>query len=347
MVPSAGKYEHCANLLQYAVVSDAARFAHFVGADGSVRTFDTRSLSADASFRKIQANGVGDHCRWMLTDEALVVRFVDGSYAAKNRPADLRYEGGDNYRIVFSFCADGADLIVVSADRKTYVLRVSAGRIEEESLDVQARLFCGRATSPSDYLLFGQTQRPAPSGYGSPLVVAARGGDFTARVIPPPGQAKLEGVVAWVSVANRSVLICSEAPADARIEDFDRNRVPGASDHDRFFLIPEDRRLGAQARQLNAVLFIGTAGPNDGKIAYFQKRGVDGRSKWASMACLGQDGALVDVNVEGLDARSTIRRIQYDPLVGWLGIADAHTEQRDRHLLSSRDGLAWAVSKLS
>lgn len=345
------KYEACAALLQYPLISDAGGYAHFLQPDGRVRTFDARSSSRSSSdqgiFRRIQANGVGNHCRWMLTDEALIVRRMDGTYVAKPRPADLPFEGGDVYRIVFSFCADDADIIVLSTDHRTFVVRVNGQSIQEETLALDVRCFYGCRAKGSGYTLVGQTPRRTPSDYGLPMVVSVDGAEFTARVLAPINTPKLESIVAILPVAGSHLLVCAEAPPSPGMEDFEGNCFPGTCDHNDFWLIAQDQNLNHASVRIENAGFVGCVGPEGHERVFFESQ-----KRWrpnsiqAAMSSVGEDGATMTHDIAGLDYHSSILRIQFDPLVGWFGIADQHNATRDRYLLSSVDGITWAASPL-
>ena len=179
------KYEACAALLEYPLISNGVGYAYFLQPDGRVRTFDARNSSDHSGFRWIQANGVGNHCRWMLTDEALIVRRTDGTYIAKPRPADVPIEGGDSYRTAFSFCAADADVVVLSTNNRTFVVRVNGQSIEEETLALDVRCFYGCRANGSGYTLVGQTPRRTPNDYGLPMMVSIDGAGFSAKVLAP------------------------------------------------------------------------------------------------------------------------------------------------------------------
>ena len=345
------KYETCAELLQYPLISDAVRSAHFFQPDGRVRTFDERNSSNQSSFRWIQANGVGNYCRWMLTDEALVVRRMDGTYVAKPRPADLPLEGGDIYRTVFSFCVADADIIVLNTDHRTFVLRVNGKNIEEETLALDARCFYGSRANGSGYTLVGQTPRRTPSDYGLPLVVSVDGVGVSAKVLKPSNEAKLEGIVAILPTAKSHLLVCAEAPPPPGMEDYEGSCIPIICDHDDFWLIAQDESLNLAPVRIENANFVGCVGPQDHEKVFFASQRRAGRTTddiaQATMISVGQDGATMTHDIAGLDCRSSIRRIQFDPLVGWFGIADQHNATRDRYLLSSTDGITWGASRLS
>jgi len=346
------KYEAGAALLQYPLISDAARYAHFLQPDGRVRTFDARNFSDQSGFRRIQANGVGNHCRWMLTDEALIVRRMDGTYVAKPRPADLPFDGGDSYRTVFSFCVADADIIVLGTDHRTFAVRVNGQSIEEETLAIDARCFYGRRAKGSGYTLVGQGPRRTPNDYGLPMVVSVDGAGFTSKVLAPINETRLEAIVAILpTTAGPHLLVCAEAPPPPAMEDYEGSCVPAASDHDDFWLIAQDESLSLASVRIENVRFVGCVGPQSHERVFFESQRRGGRatdnSTQATMISVGEDGATMTHDIAGLDCHSSIRRIQFDPLVGWLGIADQHNATRDRYLLSSADGIAWGASPLS
>ncbi len=339
------KYEACAALLQYPLISDAARYAHFLLPDGRVRTFDAHNSSDQSGFRWIQANGAGNHCRWMLTDEALIVRRLDGTYVAKPRPADFPLEGGDIYRTVFSFYADDADIIVLSNNRRTFALRVNGQTIKEETLALDVRCLYGCRANESGYTLVGQSPRRTPSDYGLPMVVSVNGAKFAAKVLTPINETRLEAIVAILSAGGPHLLVCAEAPPPS-MEDYEGSGVPATSDHNNFWLIAQEDSLNPASVKIENARFIGCVGPQSDERVFFESQKRRLNSTQAAMISVGEGGATVTHNIAGLDCHSSIRRIQFDPLVGWFGIADQHNATRDRYLLSSVDGITWGASPL-
>lgn len=345
------KYKTCAALLQYPLISDATRYAHFLLPDGRVRTFDARHSSDQSGFRRVQANGVGNHCRWMLTDEALIVRRMDGTYVAKPRPADLPFDGGDSYRIAFSFCVSDADIIVLSTSHRAFVVRVNGVSIEEEVLALDFRCFDGSRANESGYMLVGQTPRRTPDDYGLPLVMSVDGAGFSAKVLAPINEVRLETIVAILPAAGSHLLVCAEAPPSPAMEDYEGSCVPAASDHEDFWLIAQDENLNRAAVRIENARFVGCVGPQSHERVFFESQRRGGRSTdnntQATIISVDQEGVTMTYDIAGLDCRSSIRRIQFDPLVGWFGIADQHNAMRDRYLLSSADGVTWGSSLLS
>ena len=296
------KYETCAELLRYPLISDAARYAHFFQPDGRVRTFDATNSSDQSGFRWIQANGVGSYCRWMLTDEALIVRRMDGTYVTKPRPGDFPFDGGDSYRTVFSFCAADADIIVLGTDHRTFAVRVNGESIEEETLALDVRCFYGRHANGSGYTLVGQRPRRTPNDYGSPMVVAVDGAGFTAKVLAPINGTRLEAIVAILPTAGPHLLVCAEAPPPPAIEDYEGSCVPAASDHDSFWMIAQDESLKRAHVRIENARFVGCVGPQSHQRVFFESQ-----RRWrhdnlqAAMISVGEDGATMTHDIAGLD----------------------------------------------
>jgi hypothetical protein len=343
------RHQDCAELLQYPLISDAARYAHVLLPDGRVRTFDARD-PAPKPFRRIQANGVGNHCRWMLTDEALVVLRADGTYLAKPRPAELQFSGGDAYRTVFSFATRAADILVLSAHRRTFVVRVGGPALEEETLSLDGRCFDGCFLGAAGYMLVGQKRRTGEESPATPMVVSLQGEAVTATSLPSAINLRLDAVLAVLPAANSQLLVCAEAAPPPSMEDLEANDNLGASDHDHFWLIAQGEGRNDRAVRMENCRFLGRAGPHGGERAFLQlqEQGAERPSTAtpAGMASIGADGAIARHEIAGLPRRSSVRRIQFDPRVGWFGIADEHSATRDRYMLSSLDGVAWRATRL-
>ena len=344
------KYEICAALLQYPLIS-TSNYAHFIELGGQIRTFDANERDASNAFHKIQANGVGNHCRWMLTDEALIVRRADGSFVAKPRPAELPYESAIAYRAVFSFCSADSDFIVLSANRRIFIVRVNANNVEEEHLDIDVCCFSGYSTTESDYALFGQTPRPKTGGYGSPAMVEVKGSQSALRKLAPITGIKLESIIAMIPAPTTRFLVGAETPRPASMEDFDfgYRRFSDEYDQDRLWLFAQDQSLNIPPLKMEDTRFVGCVGPKFQERAFFESKQkiADGRNGQAMMISVKGDGSTTSHEIAGLDYKSSILRIQFDPLIGWFGIADQHNAVRDRYLLSSSDGNIWGASRIS
>jgi hypothetical protein len=181
-------------------------------------------------------------------------------------------------------------------------------------------------------------------------MVSVDGAGFAAKVLAPSNEAKLEAIVAILPTAGPHLLVCAEAPPPPAMEDYEGSCVPAASDHDDFWLIAQDKSLNLASVRIENARFVGCVGPQSHERVFFESQKRSGRatdnSTQAAMISVGRDGATMMHDIAGLDCHSSIRRIQFDPLVGWFGIADQHNAMRDRYLLSSADGITWGASPL-
>lgn len=337
------KYEACASLLRRPLVSDGGRFAYFLQPDGQLQVFDGRSAAPFNPFRRIQASGVGQHCRWMLTDEALVVARPDRTFVAKRRPPELPWQGG--YRSVFSFGMPDGDLIVLSGDASTHVVHVGVADMDEHTMALGVRCFAGCGSGATEYTLFGQTPLSAGGGVGSPTVVSVTAAGFRVQRFPATPAVALESIVAALPAASAALLIGAQLPSPPGMESYDRLEFPLPTDHDAWWVLPyQSGALVGTPIPVNEGQFIACGGPRGLERVFFQldRKKLD-PSQPATLISIDGRGTQTWHEVAGLSQRSSVSQIQFDPLVGWIGIAQEH-ESRDHYLLTSKDGMAWSAA---
>ncbi|MFG0233440.1 hypothetical protein [Achromobacter sp. 413638] len=339
------KYDACAELLQFPLIGDSVRFTCVIDPARKVRIFDQQFTSPDVAFGRVQTNGVGDFCRWMLTDVALIIRFLDGTYWEKERPEGL-FSGGSAYNRIFSFQAGSADIIVVCMSPTVFVLRVSNGVVEEESLSISAHLYCGFGSSDAEYFLFGQSLRSDLGESGQPLIVSAKADRFMVQDATLDVGASIEGIMAALACNHSATLICSESPPPLTMYDFEWDPSPGATDHENFWVVPWPKTGSVKPTRIEGVRYLGAGGVKGNQVSYFQDQKNRHGSDVASMICISADGVPRYLNVQGLHRDSTIWKVQYDPLFGWLGVASEFSGTRDSHLMLSKDGLEWASRRI-
>lgn len=331
------RWEPLASVLQRPLLSDATRLAISLQADGGVRRFDVSDASNPLG--RVQANGVGRYCRWMVTDDALVIVRPDGNFVARPRPASLPNNGGDAYRTAFSFSAADADLIVLSGDKTTHVLRVTASDVHAQALPLAVRCVCGLAGEGDAYALYGQSPRTADGEPGVAVVVQIVGDRYTAEPVAAGGRTALESVVAVLRSVPQPVLVGAEVPAAPQPEDFERLTTPLRSDHDTFTVL----RAGAeQVATVSNARFVAAGGAPGQERAYFQKhQSSAATSPWAVLLSVDAAGSVRSHELVGLGIRSTVSQLQFDPLVGWIGIAAEHGDTREHRFLLSQEGTFW------
>lgn len=338
-----------AEALRSPLLCDASGLVYrLVADDQTVTAIDTCDHeSGSDSCLLVQTSGIGIHCRWALTNKAMIVLFNDGTYWAKELPPGLLREGSDAYRSTFSFYAaeEDADVIVVCCTEEVFLLRVRNQVIEDETLRVAARCYCGYALGRNEYVLYGQTPRVAVQEPGLPLRIDIASTGFQARVLRFGYPGILESIVAHTLIDGRRWLVVGEYPKGFRMEDYDDGLLPpGASDHIAFVLIPEDAL--DEYQRIGSPRFICAAGAPDAGV-FFQENGLRSQQEMAELLRLGGNLAEERIIVQGLAKRSSIHRIEFDPAIGWFGIAELHNAERNRYLLRSSDGNRWFATPMS
>lgn len=342
----ADKYSAWATLLQFPLISDAARLAHFLLPEPRIKTIEAGDVDG---LGRIRANGVGRHCRWMLTDEALVIVRPDDTFLAKAAPNDLGTYGGDCYRSVFSIETQDEDLIVLSGDINTHVVCVGATGMEEYTLKLDLRCFAGEGASADRCTLFGQTLRSNVGEPGAAVEVVVSSKGFRARRLDAINGVDLESIVGWLPGRESHLLIGAQAPRPAAMEDFEGSRSPLRSDHDTYHIVRCLREVSAEpVARIDDARFIACAGSGNSRKAFFQlgrkRLPMDARS--SMLLCVDGSGLTSMHEVVGLPRASFIHQVQFDPLTGWFGIADAQTAERERYLFVSTDAQKWAADRV-
>jgi hypothetical protein len=342
------RYEFCASLLQQPLlqqplISDGSRFTCALRPDGAVQMFD--GYAAQSPLGCVLANGVGQHCRWLMTSNALVVVRQDGTFQAKPPPSGREPSGGDAYRTAFSFAAPNADLIVISADEVTHVVRVTAGGMDEHTLPVGVRCLCGVPSAEGGYTLFGQTPRTPDGDPGAARAVLVSEDRFRVEPVAVDAGASLECVAAAWSASGLTLLLGALTPAELQMQDVGRSSTPLRSDHDAYRVFSSSGTAGSGLlARIDQCRFIAAGGPLGGERAYFQRH-LSSRTPrtWATLLSVDGAGILREHELTGLMAASSVHQVQFDPLVGWIGIAALHDRQRTPRLLMSRDGESWSA----
>jgi hypothetical protein len=334
-------HEASARLLQRPLISDVGQAAYSVLPDGRVEVHDFFQPPPQGHHR-IQAHGVGQFCRWMLTDEALIIARPDRSFITKPRPPELPYTAG--YRNVFSFSATHSDMLVLSGDANTYVVSVHASGIDEHTLALGVRCFAGHGPDARYYTLLGQTPRAADGAPGSAISVSVTDTGFRAQRVQAPAPLVLESIVAALPAGRGTLLFGAQQPAPPQMEDFEVSPNPMPADHDVWWTLPcHDGVLSGPPTAIRDVCFVASAGPSGQERVYFQLTSshprADGQAVLLSIDASGHQALHPVAN---LPPQSTISHLQFDPLVQWLGIARGHATQQ-RYVLGSRDGLAWSA----
>lgn len=349
-MPDSGNYRRAAELLRYPLIGRGAGFACFLMPDGTITTVDDpeRPLPSDP-FLLVRANGIGMHCRWALTDKALIVLFNDGSYRVKERPRNMHFEGASSYRSTFSFYAadEDADVIVLCAADEVFLLRVRDQTIEEDTLRFAARCFCGYAVGRHEYVLFGQTPRVDVVEPGLPLRISVTETSFEAKTLQLAHLGRLESIVAHTLIGGRRWLVLGEFPKGfgGCIDELDfPSLTPAPYDHIAFVLVPEDG--SNERRRVEGPRFINAAGTPDACV-YFVEDSARTRHDQAELLRIGGNLPEKHIVVQGLSKKSSIIRIEHDPALLWFGMAELHKEGRDRYLLLSADGEQWTAKPVN
>jgi hypothetical protein len=347
-VPTAA-HEASARLLQRPLISDVGQAAYSVLPDGRVEVHDFFKPPPQGH-RRIQANGVGQFCRWMLTDEALIIARPDRSFITKPRPPELPYTTG--YRNVFSFRTPHSDMLVLSGDANTYVVSVHASGIDEHTLALGVRCFAGHGPDARYYTLLGQTPRaaedaPVATGGdapGSAISVSVTDTGFRAQHVQTPPPLVLESIVAALPAGRGTLLIGAQQPAPRQMEDFEASPNPIPADHDVWWAMPcQDGVPSGPMTAIRDACFVACAGGLGQERVYFQLAAAHPQAEGqAVLLSIDASGHQALHPVANLPLLSTISHLQFDPLVQWLGIARGHTTQQ-RFVLGSRDGLAWSA----
>jgi hypothetical protein len=335
-------YETGALLLQRPLISDVSSFACSLLPDGRVQSHAFFTPESKAR-QGIQANGVGLHCRWMLTDEALIIARPDHSFVGKPRPPGLPYTAG--YRNVFSFSTAHSDLIVLSADVDTHVVCVHASGMDEHTLALGVRCFAGYGAHANAYTLLGQTPRDATGSAGSPITVSVTQTGFRAQHFQAPAQVELESLVAVLPGAKSNLLVGAQRPPPPQMEDYERLPTALPADHEAWWLMRSQagNLLGPPVAIRDAT-FVACAGPKNHERVYFQiEANRTTADTHATLMSVDTSGEQTVHPVVGLPLRSLVSQIQYDPLANWLGVAQENATH-NRYLLRSRDGVAWSAA---
>ncbi len=334
-------HEASARLLQRPLISDVGQAAYSVLPDGRVEVHDFFTPPPHGHPR-IQANGVGQFCRWMLTDEALIIARPDRSYIAKPRPPDLPYTTG--YRNVFSFHTTRSDMLVLSGDANTYVVSVQASGIDEHTLPLGVRCFAGHGPDAKYYTLLGQTPRAPDGAPGSAISVSVTDTGFRAQHVQAPAPLVWESIVTALPVGRGTLLIAAQQPAPPQMEDHDRSPNPIPADHNVWWAMPcQDGVPSDPPTAIRDACFVASAGPAYHERVYFQlAAGHPQAQGQAVLLSIDASGHQAFHPVANLPPASTVSHLQFDPLVQWLGIARGH-ETQQRFVLGSRDGLAWSA----
>lgn len=332
------------DLLKSAWICDSRVVGYSFGSEESVRCINLKNSAS-----KPLANGVGSQCRWMLTDRALIIRLLDGTTRFKACPPGIGHRLSGAYRAAFSIKSEAADLIVICSNERTYIVKVRADEIEEETLVIDLDLLCGFAAQGSpDILLFGQTRR-TPVADGMPVSVRLSGSTFLAGKLPKEvGGADLEGIIGVIGSPGRELKICSSRPSLRLFDDFEDLVFPDSSDHDTYIALEGgwDEQQHLRCR-LDDVCFVGVGGDGVQALAFFQDL-LAGRAGYAEaqLKILASDASVKSCSIHGLPIRSTVKRIQHDPLIGWFGLAEEHNDRRDPYSLHSPDGREWVARRL-
>lgn len=336
-------HEASARLLQWPLISDVGQAAYSVLPDGRVEVHDFFKPPPQGH-RRIQSHGVGQFCRWMLTDEALIIARPDRSFITKPRPLELPYTTG--YRNVFSFQTTHSDMLVLSGDANTYVVSVHVSGIDEHTLALGVRCFAGHGPDARYYTLLGQTPRTADGTPGSAISVSVTDGGFCAQHVTAPAPLVLESIVAALPAGRGTLLIGAQQATPPQMEDFEASPNPIPADHSVWWTLPcHDGVLSGPLTAIREAWFVASAGPTGQERVYFQLAAGHPQSQGQGQAVLlsiDASGHQALHPVANLPPASSISHLQFDPLGQWLGIARGHATQQ-RYVLGSRDGSAWSA----
>jgi hypothetical protein len=339
--------EACALLLQRPLISDVSSTAYSVLPNGSVQAH-AFFTAPNRPRMGVQANGVGLHCRWMLTDASLIIARPDRSFVAKPRPPGLPYTAG--YRNVFSFSTTHSDMIVLSGNVNTHVVCVHASGMDEHTLALGVRCFAGHGSNTNAYTLLGQTPRSANGDAGTPIAVSVTDTGFQARHLQAPAPVELESWVAVLPAAQSLLLVGAQRPPPPQMQDYEGLTTPLPADHEAWWVMRSqvEHSVGQWVGQPLAIRnarFVACAGARNQERAFFQIGGTGVTpGAQASLMSLDASGEQSLHHVSGLPEGSLVSHIQFDPLVGWLGIAQAQGTEHRGYVLRSRDGVAWAAA---
>lgn len=338
-------YEKCVELLQFPFFPDDWGGACFIDRDNTIKTFKPAAAFPNSGMKTIQKTGSGKFCRWMLTNESIVIRFLDGGYWIKERPSDL-VDGANNYARIFGIQLENADALIVGCKSGVIVLIAENGSVKERKYALDGHAFCGKTFGGLELVLFGQSRRVDLTKGGEPLQMQLDRDGARLQRLHFDVPLQLEGVVASL---GEKWLICSQFNPQLGWEDDGLEEEPLSYDHDSFWIVPQDAAGTATSRQstkIEDVYFVGAGGSDGNACAFFKCLSRKPQSLFAHLICVAEDGVSRNVPIKGLTVESRVDFVQYDPSIGWVGVSSEFEDPYNTWLIRSQDGLDWIAERI-
>lgn len=337
--------EKSAALLAQPIIGDGQRFTYFLMPENQFLLLDTEKNNSDTPLQRVEANGTGLFCDWMLTENFVIIRRKNGTYVSKGRPPVDTSFGAMAYSRVFGFSSDKEDFIIFSSEQATFVVRVGETSFSEETLILDAICYCGYASIDDDYCLLGQSLKSLEVPAEAVNVTISSNRVKIEKIASvQPLNVKVNAAIATFLINESRFIVYAKEQKSILPNDLKLKSTTLKSDHSEF-LICELNKKEPLFLELEDLAFVSCVGPFGKEAPFFCPSSIKNQTG-EMLFSVDSNLNIFTCKIEDAKVARSIANLIYDSRIGYLALIKSNESKEEHAFALSDNGDLWELRQL-